>query len=216
MSIFVSIVDDHPLATNGVKSMLDSYDHIEMRGIYHSGEALMKGLAIFTPNVLLLDILLPGQSGKILVPQIKELYPSVKMVVLTSLDTPTMVSSMMRRGCCGYLLKDTDQITLIQAIESTHAGHEFIDPSLKDKILAHVIYPTLHKEQTIPTITKRELQILRLIVDEFTTREISEKLFISFRTVENHRYSLLQKLDVKSTVGLVKIALTLGLMGKDN
>lgn len=212
MPIFVSIVDDHPLATSGVKSMLEGYENIEVKGIYHSAAAVMNGLSVFRPDVLLLDILIPGQSGKALAPIIKEQHPSVKLVALTSLDAPAMVSSMMRRGCSGYLLKDTDRQNLIAAIETTHGGKEFIDPSLKEKILAHVLYPDQEKEDVVPEITKRELQILKLIAEEHTTREISEKLFISFRTVENHRYSLLQKLDVKNTVGLVKVALKLGLI----
>lgn len=212
MSILVSIVDDHPLATSGISSMLEGHTNIEVKGLYHSASALMEGLSNFQPHVLLLDILMPGQSGKELAPIIKQLHPSVQIVALTSLDAPAMVSSMMRRGCSGYLLKDTDRQNLITAIETTHAGKEFIDPSLKEKILAHVLYPNQGKEAVIPEITKRELQILKLLAEENTTREISEKLFISFRTVENHRYSLLQKLDVKNTVGLVKVALKLGLI----
>lgn len=212
MPISVSIVDDHPLATSGVSSMLEGYGNIAVKGVYHSAASLMDGLPVFSPDVLLLDILIPGQSGKALAPAIKQQYPSIKIVALTSLDAPAMVSSMMRRGCSGYLLKDTDRQNLIAAIETVHAGKEFIDPSLKEKILAHVLYHDQDKEAVIPEITKRELQILKLIAEENTTREISEKLFISFRTVENHRYSLLQKLDVKNTVGLVKVAMKLGLI----
>ena len=212
MPIFISIADDHQLATNGIRSMLEPYHHIQVKGIYHSGESLIAGLASFTPDVLLLDILMPGQSGKVLAPIIREHYPSVKMIALTSMDAPAMVSSMMRRGCLGYLLKDTDPGMLAEAIESAYAGREFIAPSLREKILAQVLHPVQETGKVVPDITKRELQILKLIVEEYTTREISEQLFISFRTVENHRYSLLQKLDVKSTVGLVKIALNLGLV----
>src|ERR1700748_2367595 len=118
---------------------------------------------------------MPGQSGKILAPIIKVQYPSVKIVALSSLDAPAMVSSMMRRGCYGYLLKDTDQATLIEAIECTHAGKEFIAPSLQQKLLAHVLHNNPEKEKVVPEITKRELQILKLIAEEFTTKEISEK-----------------------------------------
>lgn len=212
MPILVSIVDDHPLATSGIRSMLEGCADIEVQGAYHSASVLLEGLSSFLPDVLLLDILMPGQSGKVLAPVIKELYPSVKIVVLTSLDAPAMVSSMMRRGCSGYLLKDTNRENLIAAIVTVHSGKEFIDPSLKEKILTSVIHPGQEKDRVVQEITKRELQILKLLAEEHTTREISEQLFISFRTVENHRYSLLQKLDVKNTVGLVKVALKLGLI----
>lgn len=211
MPIAVAIADDHQLATSGVQSMLAAYENIFLESIYHSGQALLDGLTSKIPDVLLLDIMMPGLSGKELVPIIRERYPSVKIVVLSSLDAPAAVSSMMRRGCKGYLLKDTDPANLATAIENAYAGLEFIDPSLKEKMLAKVLDPTAGLEKVMPEITKREKQILKLIIEEYTTKEISEKLFISFRTVESHRYSLLQKLDVKSTVGLVKVALMLGL-----
>lgn len=212
MPIFVSIVDDHPLATSGIRSMLDGFAAIQVQGAYHSASSLMEGLGHFLPDVLLLDIMMPGQSGKALAPLIKESYPSVKIVALTSLDAPVMVSSMMRRGCSGYLLKDTDRKNLIDAIETVYSGKEFIDPSLKEKILASVIHPDKEKNVVLQKITKRELQILKLLAEEYTTREIAEQLFISFRTVENHRYSLLQKMDVKNTVGLIRVALKVGLI----
>lgn len=212
MPILVSIVDDHPLATSGIQSMLEGCATIEVRGAYHSASALMEGLSNFMPDVLLLDILMPGQSGKVLAPIVKELYPSVKIVALTSLDAPAIVSIMVRRGCSGYLLKDTDRQNLISAIETVHRGMEFIDPSLKERIMTSIIHPGQEKDKVAQQITKRELQILKLLSEEYTTREISEQLVISFRTVENHRYSLLQKLEVKNTVGLVKVALQLGLI----
>ena len=192
--------------------MLAGYAHLELCGVYHSGNDLLKGLDKQLPDILLLDIILPDQSGKMLVPVIKEKYASVKVIALTSLDAPAMVSSMMRRGCKGYLLKDTDQQTLIDAIESVYAGNEFIEPSLKEKLLSNLLNFNNNQEKIIPEITQREKQILKLIAEEYTTQQIADTLFISFRTVENHRYSLLQKLDVKNTVGLVKVAIKLGLV----
>ena len=214
MRINVAIIDDHPLATNGIANMLQAYPEISIVGIYHTAPSLLEQLPAVQPDVLLLDIVLRGSSGKDLVPVLKKDFPDVKIIVLTSLDAPTMVSGMMRRGCNGYLLKDTDQKTLYDAIISVAGGDEFIEPSLKEKMVQNLFNFSNNAtgDKSIPEITLREKEILQLIADELTTQEIADKLFISFRTVENHRYSLMQKLVVKNTVGLIKVAIRLGLV----
>lgn len=214
MTVKVSIIDDHPLATNGISNMLKEYPEIDVTGIYHTAQSLLENLSREQPDILLLDIILRGYSGKDLVPVIKKDFPDVKIIVLTSLDAPTMVSGMMRRGCKGYLLKDTDQKTLYDAIISVANGNEFIEPALKEKMVQNLFNfsNNANGEKNIPEITLREKEILQLIADELTTQEIADKLFISFRTVENHRYSLMQKLVVKNTVGLIKVAIRLGLV----
>jgi DNA-binding NarL/FixJ family response regulator len=212
MPIKVAITDDHPLATAGIISMLQPFPNIEIAAIYHSAAALLEGLAGAQPDILLLDILLPDKSGKDLAPFLKETYPQLKVIALTSLDAPVMVSGMMRRGCKGYLLKDTSPEILLNAIEEVYAGKEFIEPSIQEKLLKNLLNFSNNKTKVVPEITLREKEVLHLIAEENTTQEIADKLFISFRTVENHRYSLMQKLEVKNTVGLVKVAIRLGLV----
>jgi DNA-binding NarL/FixJ family response regulator len=210
--IKVAITDDHPLVTKGIISMLAPFSQIEIVGVYHTAAATLQGLEEKTPDVLLLDIILPDQSGKELVPVIRQRFPQVQIVALTSLDAPTMVSAMMRRGCMGYLLKDTDTATLIAAIEAVHRNESFIEPSLKEKMVQNMIRFRDNNSRPAPVITQREKQVLQLIAEECSTQEIADRLFISFRTVENHRQRLLQKLDVKNTIGLLKVAIQAGLI----
>ncbi len=212
MPIKVVIIDDHPLATKGISSMLSNFSHIEVIGIYHSAQALLDGLQVLQPDIILLDILLPDKSGKELAPILKQKYPNIEIIALTSLDVPTMVSTMIRRGCKGYLLKDTTQQMLIECIEQVYQGKEFIEPQLKEKLIQNIERHKSKNDKQIPEITQREMEVLKLIAEEYTTQEIADKLFISFRTVENHRYSLLKKLDVKNTVGLIKVAIQIGLV----
>lgn len=212
MPIRTAIVDDHPLALNGLKSMLAAYPQISVTALYSSGNALLEGLRQEQPDVLLLDVLLPDISGKDLAPQIAKLYPGVRMIALTSLDGPAVVRSMMQRGCLGYLLKDTTEEMLVTAIEQVYRGLEFIEPSLKEYIFQNMMRYRRPGQQVMPALTTREKEVLRLIVAEYTTQEIADKLFISFRTAENHRYSIMQKLDVKNTAGLVKLALQMALL----
>jgi len=212
MQIRVAIADDHPLALSGIRSMLSTYGQISVTATYLTGKALMEGLKDDQPDVLLLDVMIPDISGKELAPLITEAYPQVRMIALTSLDSPAVVKSMMQRGCLGYLLKDTDEATLVTAIDHVYRGLEFIEPSLKEYMIQNMLRYRKTSQQVMPELTTREKEVLRLIVAEHTTQEIADKLFISFRTAENHRYSILQKLDVKNTAGLVKLAMQMGLL----
>jgi two-component system secretion response regulator SsrB len=192
--------------------MLSTYVQITVTATYLTGKALMEGLKEQQPDVLLLDVMIPDRSGKELAPLITEAYPQVRMIALTSLDSPAVVKSMMQRGCLGYLLKDTDEHTLVTAIEHVYRGLEFIEPSLKEYMIQNMLRYRKTGQQVMPELTTREKEVLRLIVAEHTTQEIADKLFISYRTAENHRYSILQKLDVKNTAGLVKLAMQMGLL----
>lgn len=213
MAIKISITDDHPLATQGIAAMLKSRKNIKIIDIFHNAEELFAGIIHRNPDVLLLDVMLPDMNGRDVVAKIKSMYPLVKVIALTSFDAPTIVSAMMRRGCSGFLLKDTDEQTLITAIEKVAAGEEFIEPKIERRILENVKhFKEEANEANITILTLREKEILKLIAEEYTTQDIADKLFLSFRTVENHRYNLLQKFGVKNSVGLVKIAIQYGLL----
>jgi DNA-binding NarL/FixJ family response regulator len=213
-NIYIAIADDHPMVISGLTTLLHPYRHIVVQNAYNTAAQLLEGFQFYQPDVLLLDILLPDRSGKDLVPIIRKTYPQVRILALTSLDAPAMVTSMLRRGCTGYLLKGAGPATLANAIETVYKGENYIETGLKEQLLQNVIG---FKQQTsdqavLPGLTQREKEVLELIAAEYTTKEIAEKLFISYRTAENHRCSLIQKLDVKNTVGLIKVAIQLGLV----
>ncbi len=213
-NIYIAIADDHPMVISGLTTLLQPYPRIVVQHAYMSAAQLMEGFQFHQPDVLLLDILLPDRSGKDLVPLIRKDYPHVRILALTSLDAPAMVTSMLRRGCMGYLLKGAGPATLSEAIETVYRGESYVEPGLKEQLLQHVIgFRQQNSEQAVlPGLTQREKEVLQLIAAEYTTKEIAEKLFISYRTAENHRCSLIQKLDVKNTVGLIKVAIQLGLV----
>lgn len=213
MAITVTIVDDHPLAIAGIQAILAINGNIAIINTFLNATTLLERLKIVQPDVLLLDIILPDMKGSEVAQYIKKEYPAIKIIALTSLDAPSMVRSMMHAGCNGYLLKGTDQHTLIEAINAVYDGKEFIEPALKEQMLQTML--RARKSNPAPlasALTKREKEILILIAAEFTTQQIAEKLFISVRTAETHRYSLMQKLEVKNTAGLIKAAIQLGLV----
>lgn len=205
--IRVALTDDHPMVVSGIQNMLRPYQNICVTGAYGSASALLNALPNCCPDVLLLDIQLPDQSGEEIVPVIRALYPQLAILALTSLDTPFHVRSMLEKGCLGYLLKRTDNETLVEAIETVRSGAQYIEPTLKEELLLTLTQP---KRQI--QLTRREKEILQLIAAEMTTQQIAQALFLSHKTVENHRISLMQKFGTKNVVGLVKAALKMGLV----
>ncbi len=210
MQIKIAIADDHPMVIKGLQQMLVNYPKIIMIATYHDGAALLEGLEQQLPDVLLLDIQLPGQTGDELVPVILKKYPDLSILILTNFDSTLYAGSVLRHGALGYLLKTTDEDTLIDAIESVFRGDQFLEPEMQAKIDRQ---DSRMKQElrTKSALTLREKEILQLIINGYTSQEISDKLHIGFRTVENYRFNILLKLEVKNTAALVKKALTLGL-----
>jgi len=211
MPIRIAIADDHPMVINGLKDMLSNCSHILLTATYPDGEALLAGLKAAQPDVLLLDIQLPDRNGDELAPVILKMYPALRILTLTNFDNTLYVSNMLKSGVLGYLLKNTDQETLIEAIETVYRGDVFLKPAMKDK-LEQFRQQIKRKTSSRFALTPREKDILRLIVDEYSNQEIAEKLFLSLRTVENYRLNLSLKLEVKNTAGLVRKAIELGLL----
>ncbi len=209
--ISVVIVDDHPLAITGLRNMLLDCEHIRIAGTYLTGAELLEGLKLQQPDVLLLDLQLRDTHGEELATIIRDTWPDVKILVITSLDAPIHIRKMLKRGCKGYLLKNTDIDTLIQAIEEVYKGNEYIEPALKEQMVQNLLH-FRKPGQKAPILTRREQEIVLLITEGLTSHEIAERLYLSLRTVEKYRFALMQKLDVNNTASLVKTAIEMGLI----
>lgn len=205
--ITVAIVDDQEIILNGLQKILTDVSNIQVIAMYNNGDDLLNGLSTQLPDVLLLDIQMPERSGIELAAIIAKKFPSVKMIALTNVDVLMQMKQMLQKGCLGYLLKDVSPQILISAIETVYTGEQFLNETLKKQLLT-----SLSGQDEKQIITRREKEILKLILEENTNQEIANKLFLSLRTVENHRNNLLQKLNVKNTAGLVKVALQEGLV----
>jgi len=203
--IKVSITDDQEIILNGLQKILSLSADIEVLATYKNGEQLLEGLAAQQPDVLLLDIQMPGQSGIELAGILSKKFPAVKIIALTNVDIIPQVKKMLGQGCMGYLLKDATTEVIFEAIETVHRGEQYLHEPIRKQLLKSF---SEKKQKNI--LTRREKEILGLIVGELSNKEIAEKLNLSIRTVENHRNHLLQKFDVKNTAGLVKLAVTEG------
>lgn len=208
--ITVNIVDDHPMIINGLKNMLQGYKHILLTGAYNNGEELMDGLTSVRPDVLLLDIQLPGRPGDELVPRILKVCPDMRILALTNFNSSLYVATMLRQGAAGYLLKTTRQDTLIRAIEAVSRGELFIEPSLKERM--NTALPDADKRiYSKLSLTIREKEILRMLAAGYDNQKIADRLFIGYNTVRNYRARIFEKLEVNTISELVNKALKLGL-----
>lgn len=205
-SIKIAITDDHLMVLKGIVALLDQTPEIEIIGEYENGEDTLIGLMSQVPDVLFLDINLPDINGIDLSKRLLAKYPELKIIALTNFEDITFVKRMLKNGVQGYLLKNTDKLELIEAIKTVLSGDVYLQKDIQKKL-----YSQSSKKATtnglIPKITRREHEVLVAISEELTTQEISEKLFISPKTVETHRMNLMSKLGAKNSVGIIKIAI---------
>lgn len=211
MSIKVAIADDHTLIIDSLSKALTATGYIEVCSTYLNGEALMEGLKGVRPEVLLLDYHFPDQNGSQLARYVSYRYPDIGVIILTGFDKPGLAAEILECGCMGYLLKSnvTSEI-IIQAIERVAAGQMYMDSGVRSKFL-HSIHKKPDTTEKFK-LTQRELEILKEIASELSSQEIAQKLFISRRTVENHRNNIMIKSGAKNTVSLIKFAMELKLI----
>ena len=209
--ISIAIIDDHEVVINGLKAMFAHSGEVKIVYSTTSGNELFEYLKDDQPQVILLDIQMPEISGIDICKQVHRLYPNIRMIAFSSFDDTHYIKQIIRSGASGYLLKNADQQTILTAIKKVVEGEEYIDESIKKILIQESISGQRRSMFDIP-LTKREKEILKLIADGLSNQEIADKLFISLRTVETHRFNLTQKLDVKNAAGLVKEAIKRGLV----
>lgn len=204
--IKVAITDDHPVVLAGLQQMLIDCSNISLCGTYLTGNQLLEGLQINVPDVLLLDLQLPDLSEEEVVGQVLRQFPDIRILVLTSIEVTYKVNRMLELGCAGYSLKNVSRSSLLYAIEKVHQGQEYIDPVLQEEMAKEMRYLKKTHSSMPSNVTRREKEILNLLSLGNTSQQIADKLFLSVRTIENHRKSLLHKFNVQNTVGLLNIA----------
>jgi DNA-binding NarL/FixJ family response regulator len=199
----LAIIDDHAVVIDVLKSMLCTFPEIEVVYTTQNGKELLQNLYTVLPDVLLLDIQMPEIDGIDLCKQAIKLRAETKIIAFSSFDDSNYVKQIFRAGAKGYLLKNSAKQIIVHAIQSVMQGEEFMDDAIKNILLQESI--TGHRRSIFEVpLTKREIEILKLIAEGLSSQAIANKLFISLRTVETHRLNINQKLDVKNTAGLVK------------
>lgn len=208
----ISITDDHFMVVEGLKTMLNRLDDLKIISTFHTFNDTLEGLKSELPEILLLDINLPDGNGIILCKQLKTIYKDLKIIALSNFEDVSFIKQILKNGANGYLLKNTNLTELVEAIESVKNNKLYLPQKLQTILLNDSIGKPQINSFSVPNLTRREKEVLELIVKEFTTEEIGEKLFISTKTVEAYRGNLMQKLEVKNVAGLVRVSLEKGLI----
>lgn len=205
--IFIS--DDHVMFAEGVESLLVGEADFLLIGKATTAAETLRKVAADPPDVLLLDINLPDQSGLDVCKKLRTDLPDMKILVLSMLSEESYISAMLGLGAQGYVLKNTGKVELCHAIRTLYAGKTYFSKEVTDVVMRGLMQQrtgaTVAKE--VPKISRREREVLQLIMEERTTPEIASQLFLSEKTVESHRAALLAKLGARNTAGLVKAAL---------
>jgi len=211
MTTKLAITDDHVLVLNGIKAMLNDTPEVVVVGAYETAQETLKHVGKDGPDILLLDINLPDVDGIELCKTLVKKYPNLKILALTNFEEISFVKKMLNHGASGYLLKNTQKVELLEALKTVLSGEQYLQKKIERKLMNHALGQSRVKE-FIPNLTRREQEVLEAISEELTTNEISEKLFISVKTVETHRMNLMSKLGARNSVGLIKTALKKGLI----
>lgn len=213
--ITILIVDDHTILRAGIKLILDSYEDLEIVGEAGSGSVALEMAAELRPRIVLLDLTLEDMSGLDLLPLLKKIDPSLKVLVLTMHDDESYVHKVLQKGGDGYLLKKAADLELITAIRAVNRDQIFLDPSLTKTVLKNVYgnkeQDSLEKDDVL---SKREKEVFRLVALGYTNKQIAAKLLLSVKTVESHKASIKDKLNVRYRSDIVKYAIEKGILKK--
>jgi DNA-binding NarL/FixJ family response regulator len=208
--IKVAIADDHKIFRSGVINTLTPYDNINVVFEAEDGEHLLQIMQDQQPDVILMDLKMPKMDGIQATIKVKEKYPQVKVIILTMYEDDNFIVHLVENGANAYLLKNSEPEEIYEAICTTFDKGFYFNENVNLALLKKVLHK--NKQQFKPTfknevqLSDRELEVLKLICNEYTTQEIADQIYLSSRTVEGLRQKLLEKLNVKNTVGLVLYA----------
>jgi len=207
----IVLADDHVLIRHGIKNLLSQKEELQVVGEASSGEELLLFLDRNPVDLIILDISMPNIGGLEAVTLVRTRYPQVKILIFTMHKSKQYFYHAMTAGADGYLIKDDSEEELLVAIRKIRAGKNYLSPFLAEDFADDVIN-TYRRERKTPfqELTRREKEILQLVVDGYTSKQMADKLGLSPRTVDHHRSNLLRKFDMNNSVDLVNFAVRNG------
>lgn len=211
--INVLIADDHAIVRTGLRALLGSDPDLQLAGEATGGYEAIELVGKTRPDILILDLSMPDLDGIAVTRQLKPQYPDLRILILTVHEDEAMLREAIRAGASGYIVKRAAEAELIAAIETIRRGDLYVDPTMLRVLLVESKKPRTEQPASPDPLTPRETDVLKLIVQGYTNRQVGEELGISVRTVEGHRANLLEKLGLRTRVELVRYARDHGLIG---
>jgi len=203
------LIDDHALVLEGMRQLLES--EFTVVGTGDSGQALLEMAPRLLPDVVLLDVSMPGLNGFEAAQRLKALVPNVKIIFVTMMTEPVYISEAFRRGANGYVLKQCAAAELVNAIRVVLSNRRYVSPQVAPEVREIVEHQWMRPEGFTNQLTERQLEVLRLLASGYAAKEIAASLHVSLKTVEFHKSNITKKLGLKTASDLTKYAIAQGL-----
>jgi DNA-binding NarL/FixJ family response regulator len=212
MTIRVLLADDHALVRAGVRSLLSTVAGIQVVGEASTGVEALALIEETRPDVVLMDIAMPGLNGLDAAARIVREHPGTRVIMLSMHASEEYALQALRAGASGYLLKDADLLELERAIEEVARGETYLSPAISRHVIADYRRRVTAQPEPADRLTPRQREVLRLIAEGLSTKEIAFRLKLSIKTIETHRAQIMERLEIRDVAGLVRFAVRTGLI----
>ena len=214
----VLLVDDHPLFREGIRALLSAESDIEVVGEAADGKQAIELAEKLSPNIIVMDLVMPGMNGMQAAQQLHDKYPDIKVLILSMYDDDEYVCQILKAGASGYVLKRAASDDLLRAIREVEKGGSALHPTVAAKLIKDYVRRTKSTEQrdSGSVLTARESEVLRLVAEGHTNQQIADMLGLGRKTVDTHRTNIMRKLDLHDVTALVKYALKRGLISLES
>jgi DNA-binding NarL/FixJ family response regulator len=212
METRIVLADDHRIVREGLRMLLDNRNDIKVVGEACDGEEVLQVVGQEHPDVVVMDLSMPKLSGIDATRRITESGSRAKILVLSMHESPGYVEEVLRAGASGYLLKDSASEELVQAIDAIRAGDSYLSPAITQQVVDALAHPADRPTSAVSVLSERERQVLTLIAEGLSSKEIARDLGVSLKTIESHRANLMDKLEIHKVSGLVRFAIRVGLV----
>lgn len=215
----IMIVDDHPLFREGLKAIVNRDEKYEVCAEAGNGKDGIKIAREHRPDIMLVDISMPGKNGIQMIREIREALPDTRFIIISMHSEADYIVEAFRAGATGYMIKESAAAQLIRGLDAVAEGEMFLDNALSQEVVFKLLQnksdTASGKDDPYSTLTAREQEVMRMLAEGLSAKDVATQLFISPKTVENHRTNLMKKLGLGSTVELIRYAARLGLIDLD-
>jgi DNA-binding NarL/FixJ family response regulator len=211
----VILADDHTLVRAGLRSLMEQLPDVTVVAEAKDGHEVLALVSTHHPDVVLMDITMPGMNGFEAALRLKKEHPQIKIIILSMHATEEYVLQALRAGASGYLVKDSATLELGLALQAVARGETYLSPPISRQVVDSYMQRVGQSDEPLMLLTGRQREILQLIAEGSSTKEIARKLNLSVKTVETHRAQLMERLDIHDVAGLVRFAVRHGLIGTE-